>query len=374
MANNKSVYIPRPLQSAPGFRLHPTSKHAKGRAAKAYKGQVEFGNGTTGAFGGAKPSKRVKKTPQRKFLREANYIHGERALKAAYAEWRAGMSPEELAEARRLKVHQPADANGEFGKPKGEQVDVEFHDPAELPEASITDHPIDRMEPQSPFAVAIASLGSEEITAAADCFSDALTWALDIQNHKDLVTLGRRALLMILRLRPDLVQMDGAMHMKALEFTDSWAASHYGQLGPTGQIFGRVLEWVRRGDKVSAIGERLALVAYVVRPAMIDSPTLEELGETMNKTGRPRTNLSSACATPSPASRPPPCGARPPGPDASSPIPDQPARRALGYGNQNTCSRSGGARPDPGAKLAPRARPRTVRRDPGPRGRHAARP
>ena len=61
----------------------------------------------------------------------------------------------------------------------------------------------------------------------------------------------------------------------------------------TGDIFGRVLEWVRRGTTISEIGERLCLVAYVVRPTMMGSPTLHQLGEVMNKTRQAKDKLAS---------------------------------------------------------------------------------
>lgn len=284
-------YIPPP---GPHFREDPTSKHAKGRTKIKYRGRYEGGgNGNTpGAFG-TKPSTRVKKTLQAKLLATSNRIHGERSVKEMYAEWRRGMSPEELALARKLKVHQPADANGEFGKPKKDQVDVEFHDPADLPEASLTDHPIDRMEPQSAFSVAIAALNNAEITAAADCFGDALTWALDVPDIGALVMLGNRALAMIYKLRPDLVTGDEAArarHFLHWEITLPTLALN-SDFASTGEIFGRVLEWIRRGTSISAIGERLCLVAYVVRPQMIDSPTLASLGETMNKTRQAKDKL-----------------------------------------------------------------------------------
>ena len=45
----------------------------------------------------------------------------------------------------------------------------------------------------------------DEITAAADCFSDALTWALDVPDQRDLVRLGYRAVVIIGNLRPELI-------------------------------------------------------------------------------------------------------------------------------------------------------------------------
>jgi hypothetical protein len=281
-----------PAKSPSGELLPPppphVSKHAKGRQPRKVLGQHQKGRQGAGAFAGPK-----KQAAKQAFLaassEEAKRIANERSLKRVYREWRESMSPEELARARALKVHFPAFVGGEFRKPTGGEV-IDFHDPADLPEAQDNHLPVDDIEPQSLFSKAIDALGSEEITAAADCFSAALTWSLDIKDQRDLVLLGRRALIMILWLREDLLGAGSFPNPAgAHDFCDRVTGNHTA----TGEVFGRVLEWIRRGATVSAIGERLCLVAYVVRPTMINSPTLEKLGEVMNKTRQAKDKLVS---------------------------------------------------------------------------------
>ena len=315
---HKNTLFHPPAASARGVLSAPSGKYSKGRAPKKHGGQYQFIDG--GQRPGAAAGKPVDSRPARRkpilprpgiggtpanreekaaFLaqssQDAKRIANERSLKRIYAEWRASMTSEELALARKLKVHFPAGANGEFGRPKKDAVEIDFHDPADLPEASHRHLPVDDLEPQSPFSVAIAELGSAEITVAADCFSAALTWALDIPDQRDLVELGRRALAMISRLYPDLVTgEERSLALKTLRedlLFPTLAINN--DFRATGEIFGRVLEWVRRGASVSAIGERLCLVAYVVRPTMINSPTLEKLGEVMNKTRQAKDKLVS---------------------------------------------------------------------------------
>ena len=293
--HRNTVFQP-PAARLQGQRFAPVGKHAKGHVPHKDRGQTQAGRQTLGAFGGkGLRNKAVKAEFLATSSQESKRVANERALKQAYAKWRESMTAEELAVARKLKVHFPAGANGEFGRPKKGQVEIDFHDPADLPEASHRHLPVDDLEPQSPFSVAIAALDNEEITAAADCFSSALTWTLDVKDQHDLVVLGMRAMVMIDILRPDLVGEFRRPHnwLAACAGFQARVSVDVGQAEATGEIFGRVLEWIRRGSMVSEIGERLCLVAYVVRPTMINSPTLEKLGETMNKTRQAKDKLVS---------------------------------------------------------------------------------
>ena len=285
----KAVHIPphpRTLSTPRG--LHVPSKYAKGHSQP---------KGAKGHGGGCHGSQKIRAN-KLAFIatssQQAKEIANEKSLKQAYAMWRASMTPEQRAVARKLKVLLPAGSDGgENRKPTGGEVQIDFCDPADLPESSIERHPMEDLEPRSDFSVAIESLGSDEITAAADDFSEALTWALDVPDQRDLVGIGMRAMVMIDGLRPELVgEFHRPLNWLAIcdGFTNRTSAGFEQHLA-TGEIFGRVLEWVRRGRTVSEIGERLCLVAYVVRPTMIGTPTLAKLGELMNKTRQSKDKL-----------------------------------------------------------------------------------
>ena len=172
----KAVYIPpHPRSVSVPRELQQPGKHAKGHSQP---------KGAKGHGGGCHGSQKIRAN-KLDFIRtsseQAKEIANEKSLKQAYAVWRAGMTPAQRAAARKLKVLFPAGSDGgENRKPTGGEVQIDFCDPADLPESSFERHPQEDLEPRSDFSVAIESLGSDEITAAADCFSAALTWALDV--------------------------------------------------------------------------------------------------------------------------------------------------------------------------------------------------
>ncbi len=250
---------------------------------------------TKGAFGGP-PKKAAKEAFLRQSSEDAKTLANERSLKRLYADWRANMTPAERAAARKLKCLTPLAHDGAPQARGGREVDIDFHDPADLPEAADHRTAVDAIEPLSPFSVAIENLGSDEITTAADCFGSCLTWALDVPNQRDLVAIGTRTMVVVEALRPDLIGQDYGRPLNFLAMCAGLSArltASPAEFESTGEIFGRVLEWVRRGTSVSEIGERLCLVAYVVRPTMMGSPTLHQLGEVMNKTRQAKDKLAS---------------------------------------------------------------------------------
>lgn len=242
---------------------------------------------TEEAFGGP-PKKRRKDAFLASSCAEAKRIARERRHKQELAKWFASLSAADQAIAREQGLHEHLPTGITFGPVGGttESADGrEFHDSSDSPAASVNVHPVDAMEPQGS-GVEIPQLSDEEITAASQTFSWALRWALD---GADLVEMGARSAVMVASLRPDLatgLPLDE-------ELRDRFFKRVNGDYLATGLVFGRALEWARRGSALSVLGERLYLMAYVLRPQLINAMTLARIGQLTNKTRQAKDRLAN---------------------------------------------------------------------------------
>lgn len=50
------------------------------------------------------------------------------------------------------------------------------------------------------------------------------------------------------------------------------------EMGAVAERFGRVLEWASRGSSLVAMGQRMYVMLYILRPALINGMTLEQIG------------------------------------------------------------------------------------------------
>jgi hypothetical protein len=248
--------------------------------------------GTPGAFGRIAAKAAEKRTLVRESQRQALEISARHRLEVSYRKFYASLSPEDRAFARQNGIHKPAcDTRQRTADRKN---GLEFCDPADLPHAVGTgaqngrklvnkgDHPVDSIEPQN-LSVEVQGLTRESVIQLAEVFSDCLRWALDID---DLITRGKRTIALIHTLRPDL----GA---GLPNFPDRPPFVIFG--GSVGQIFGRYLEWLRRGTNIAEFGERLEMTAYFLRPDLLTQNTLAKLGLVLNKTRQAKDKLAN-CA------------------------------------------------------------------------------
>lgn len=269
-------------------RLPRVGKHSLGKAPLVILGRRE-----------ATPRKRKrdlgdKRRAKAAFLAtssaQGNAIAKEKADAKTYRAWFETLSAADQAFAREHGIDKPLAAHGRPGGATSDP-DVEFCDPADLHAASVECHPVDLLEPEA-CAVELENLSATQIRDAADTFGDALRWALDpstVDNEPaTLVDLGKRSAVVIAAMRGDLAGglfIDGSLARFFLaRFEDFRIAETLAQLHATGEIYGRFLEWMRRAGSLSALGERLQLVAYELRPDLIDAGTLAKLGEATNKT------------------------------------------------------------------------------------------
>ena len=74
--------------------------------------------------------------------------------------------------------------------------DLEFHDPADLPQSSILDHPVNHIEPESENG--FAEINVKELILIRDTFRKVFRWALD---GEGLVEKGLRCNICIARMR-----------------------------------------------------------------------------------------------------------------------------------------------------------------------------
>jgi hypothetical protein len=177
----------------------------------------------------------------------------------------------------------------------GGDCDPQFCDPADLPAASVLDHPVDHIEPISD-SVEIDGLSEAEIKTASELFSDVLRWGLNCDSSSpatDLVLRGKRSIVLIAFMRPDLAadKIDKSLSTAFL----AQFGSKLTELEAAGLLFGRYLEWMRRSNTFSAYGERLDITAYMLRPDLLPASTLAKLGEILNKSRQAKDKLAN-CA------------------------------------------------------------------------------
>jgi hypothetical protein len=137
----------------------------------------------------------------------------------------------------------------------------------------VIDHPVDHIEPKMESGFLDGGIDPDQMVLIRDTFRQVFRWALD---GEGLVEKGLRCNICIARLRPDLA--DGLHTDRALDknFTRRFSTE---SLRVTGLYFGRIIEWLRRGDPISARGERVYLLAYTLWPSLINASTLATLGK-----------------------------------------------------------------------------------------------
>jgi hypothetical protein len=239
------------------------------------------GRSTRGAFGG--PAKLAAKNA---FLaesaREAIRIANERRLKREYARFYATTAGKEFAKQYGKSYHYwPRRA------PNGGNSEVEFHDPADLPESSVFDHPIEHIEPKPESSYLEGGIDVAEMILISDTFRRAFQWALE---GAGLVEKGLRCNICIARMRPD-TSLGLTIDRPLAKIFDRRFKSE--SLRITGLHYNRIIEWLRRGDPISARGERVYLLAYTLWPALINASTLATLGQMNNKTRQAKDKLAN---------------------------------------------------------------------------------
>lgn len=151
------------------------------------------------------------------------------------------------------------------------------------------DHPVDHIEPDPDTGSALDGITREDVKVATAIFESSMRWCID---GTGLVAKGQRSLIVISILRPDL----GAglrLDKNSLRVFKSAMASANGGVELSGRLFGPVLEWLRRGDRVSELGERIMVLFYVLRPDLIGESTLATLGKLSNKTRQAKDKLAN---------------------------------------------------------------------------------
>lgn len=166
--------------------------------------------------------------------------------------------------------------------------DVEFHDPADLPQSSVFDHPMEHMEPEKESGFSDRGIDPEELILIRDTFRQVFRWNLD---GDGLVARGRRCNICIFRMKKDL---SGGLTIDALllkQFDHFFGNSEPLEL--TGYHFNRVLAWLRCEPPISQRGHRVDLLAYTLWPSLLDASTLATLGLMNNKTRQAMDKLAN---------------------------------------------------------------------------------
>lgn len=174
----------------------------------------------------------------------------------------------------------------------GGEDSLDFCDPADLPQASVTDHPVEHIEPSLNSGAELDGISYEEIKVATATFEASMRWCID---GDGLVGKGLRSSIVISMMRHDLrhgLKIDKELE-KFFLVANQMSGSGLSAIELSGRLFGPVLEWLRRGDKVSELGERIMVLFYVLRPDLIGENTLAALGRISNKTRQAKDKLAN---------------------------------------------------------------------------------
>jgi hypothetical protein len=176
-----------------------------------------------------------------------------------------------------------------YRKGAGGEDALDFCDPADLPQASISDHPVEHIEPILNAGAQMDGISFEEIKIATAMFETSMRWCID---GEGLVAKGLRSSIVISIMRVDLrngLKIDIGLEKVFIRANQS----SNGAMELSGRLFGPVLEWLRRGDKISELGERIMVLFYVLRPDLIGENTLAALGRISNKTRQAKDKLAN---------------------------------------------------------------------------------
>lgn len=251
--------------------------------------------GTKGAFGGRKANA-PRLNAHRASCIQANAIAKQRADERTYREWFESLNyrDREFALAHGLdkplsdrECRRPDEPNGEDALDRADSDPV----PEGLLRGRHNGKPHICVSSVDDTPVQVENLTPEQVQSASEDFEHALRWALDSEGDEEthrLVEMGRRSATVIACMRPDLAAGMPIRQDMARDFIDSYldfrASETIDRLIETGRIYSRFLEWMGRGADTAELGERLQLVAYQLRPDLINQPTLEQIGAALNKT------------------------------------------------------------------------------------------
>jgi hypothetical protein len=261
-----------------------------------------------GAFGGAK-----KRAARFAFIAEScaqgNEQTRERQLRQSYTKFFRTEDGRKFWREFGKSIETNGAQRGGYRKGAGGEDSLDFCDPADLPQASILDHPVEHIEPLQNSGAEMDGISFEEIKIATITFETSMRWCID---GDGLVAKGLRSSVVISIMRVDLrngLKIDKELEkafletargrngeMAHAEFPDSPIrpfADSDSALQLSGRLFGPVLEWLRRGDKISELGERIMVLFYVLRPDLIGENTLAALGRISNKTRQAKDKLAN---------------------------------------------------------------------------------
>jgi hypothetical protein len=166
---------------------------------------------------------------------------------------------------------------------------IDFCDPADLPQSSMMDHPIDHIAPLENFS-GLDGITSDDIKSATAIFESSMRWCID---GVGLVAIGLRTSIVISVMHPDLGR---GLHIDKAT-ARSFLRANPGALQAfelAGRLFEPVLEWLRQGTRrASERGERIMILFYVLRPDLIGESTLASLGRISNKTRQAKDKLAN---------------------------------------------------------------------------------
>jgi hypothetical protein len=243
---------------------------------------------TKGAFGKHAATVAKKTAFIAESCRQGNELTRERQLRQAYTKF--FRTADGRAFAREFGKSIPArGAHVANRNGNGGEDTLDFCDPADLPQASVIDHPVEHIEPAQNSAAALDGVSYEDVKIATAIFESSMRWCID---GEGLVQKGLRSSIVISIMRPDLssgLRIDtplGAAFAKA-------TACQNGAMELSGRLFGPVLEWLRRGEQPSERGERIMVLFYVLRPDLIGESTLAMLGRISNKTRQAKDKLAN---------------------------------------------------------------------------------
>lgn len=234
----------------------------------------------------------------------AHNIADEHSNRRVFRAWLDTLTPAQRAQADALGVGAYLSDYTPPPRPAGDEDAADSAEREPIPEAlargthnrthtvvATVHEQLDALEPPD-FSVDLAHLSPGEVAAATDDFGDALQWCFASQEcHRaahPLVALGSRAAILIAALAPDLAGGLPVDPKLGHTFLAHMGPGRYRQtlerLRHTGDIYRRVLAWMSEAGDLSGLGENLQIVAYQLRPELVDTATMEDIGRHKNKT------------------------------------------------------------------------------------------
>ena len=272
-------------------RLPRVGKHARGKAPRVLDGQVEARPPSTRP--GVHLSAAGRKQSTARSVHEGTSIAAQKAQDRDVAKFVNGLTGKDRAFAIQcglLKKGRHGLAEIADTPPSGPDRSSDEHLETDEPAIGLANggtyngRPmhhgenmvLDEIEPEKSAPLRQDHLTDMEIARAHDDFTRVIAW---VHVGKKLIKKAHRLAALIAWCRPDLAASLPQCSNLELELEQLDICRVH-----LAVVFGRVFVWAREAPLLSALGIRANVIAYVVRPSLLDQATNKQIGAPLNNT------------------------------------------------------------------------------------------